>query len=386
MNIITIIPARGGSKAIPKKNLTPFAGKPLLHWSILQALQSKYVSQVYVSSDAQDILDAARSWNAIPILRPSEIATDSASSESALLHALDYVESTAGPVDLVVFLQATSPLRFPNDIDHAIDAFLAQDADSLFSMSVLDNCTIWKESNGVLSGATYDPENRLPRQASAKHLLENGSIYVFKPHILRTFNNRLGGKVITYPMQKWQSVDIDAPDDIPIAELFFNAYLKPHYAKGSTDVSLIVYDFDGVMTDNTVSLSQDGVESISVNRSDGLAIAQIKSLGIPQLIISSDANPVVQKRAQKLGIPAIHNCQDKRKALYDFCEQNKISLSQTAFVGNDINDIPALQAVGYPITPSDAYPQAKSLATLVTKAKGGQGVIREIYQTLFSKN
>ena len=145
-----------------------------------------------------------------------------------------------------------------------------------------------------------------------------------------------------------------------------------------SEIELVVYDFDGVMTDNRAIVLQDGTEGVFVNRSDGLGVERIRSLGISQLILSSEANPVVKARAQKLGLEAIGFCKDKKSALEDYCQENKYDLRKVIFVGNDVNDLEVMKIVGVPIAPGDAYPEILAVAKLVTSAKGGGGVIREL--------
>lgn len=209
MKIIAIIPARGGSKGIPKKNLIDFAGKPLLAWTIEQAITSKLISEVYVSSDSNKILSIARNYGVNSIFRPKELSNDNSSSESALLHAIDQIDDEP---DLVVFLQATSPLRKINDIDNAIKKLNEESSDSLLSL-IKNQEFIWKETNGVLSPLTYDLNNRCDHRSLKKLYYENGSIYIFKPDILRRYNNRLGGKLSSYYMESWQRADIDNVED-----------------------------------------------------------------------------------------------------------------------------------------------------------------------------
>lgn len=148
------------------------------------------------------------------------------------------------------------------------------------------------------------------------------------------------------------------------------------------EIKLIIYDFDGVFTDNRVMLRQDGTESVMVNRSDGLAVGIFKNLGIPQVILTTEKNPVVRARARKLGIPIKHSLSDKKAALVSLCRSRNVPLKNVMFVGNDINDVEAMKSVGYPVAPADAYPQAKKTAVLVTKAKGGYGVVRELVEIL----
>lgn len=144
------------------------------------------------------------------------------------------------------------------------------------------------------------------------------------------------------------------------------------------DIDLIVYDFDGVMTDNRVIVLQDGTEAVIVSRADGLGVDRIRQRGIHQLILSTETNPVVKARAGKLGLEVIGSCENKKNALENYCVQNKLNLAKVLYVGNDINDLEVMRIVGYPIAPADAHPDIVKLACLVTKSKGGEGVVREL--------
>lgn len=158
--------------------------------------------------------------------------------------------------------------------------------------------------------------------------------------------------------------------------------MKGTLIKKATDIELIAYDFDGVMTDNRAIALQDGTEAVFVNRSDGLGVERIRSLGIAQLILSSEANPVVKARAQKLGLEVIGFCKNKKNTLKNYCEQNNYDLEKVIFVGNDVNDLETMKIVGFPVAPADAYPDIIKTARLVTKAGGGQGVVRELSDIL----
>ena len=132
------------------------------------------------------------------------------------------------------------------------------------------------------------------------------------------------------------------------------------------------------MTDNTVFLDENGTESVKLNRSDGLGVSELKKMGYIQVIISTENNPVVTRRAEKLGIPCIQGINNKKNVLLDYCEKQEIQPELCAFVGNDINDLEVMQVVGYPICPADAHPKIKSISQTVLDTKGGNGVIREI--------
>ncbi|TAN45984.1 MAG: haloacid dehalogenase [Nitrospirae bacterium] len=144
------------------------------------------------------------------------------------------------------------------------------------------------------------------------------------------------------------------------------------------DIELIVYDFDGVMTDNKVVLREDGLESVIVNRSDGLAVEIIKKLGIRQLILSKEKNKVVVRRAKKLKIPVLWGVDNKKDILSRYCEKNSIALKDVAYIGNDINDVDVMNIVGYSFCPQDAYPEARTAAKFVIPVNGGDGVVRAL--------
>lgn len=218
-NIIAIIPARGGSKRIRKKNIIPVAGLPLVAHSILQARRSKFIKQVFVSTEDSEIAKVVKQYQAEVVERPLALANDKATSESVLLHVLDYLKKQGEPdPDLVVFLQATSPLRKADDIDRAIEKIIADEADSLFS-ACRDKGLFWRLKDGQINPINYDFKNRVREQDMGIQYRENGSIYVFKPAILRQYNNRLGGKIAVYEMSLFCSFQIDEPDDIKLIEL-----------------------------------------------------------------------------------------------------------------------------------------------------------------------
>ena len=148
------------------------------------------------------------------------------------------------------------------------------------------------------------------------------------------------------------------------------------------NIQLIAYDFDGVMTDNKVYVDQKGNEMVQVNRADGLGIAEIIKLGIKQIIISTESNPVVAVRAKKLDTPCLQGIENKKMALIDYCKENDIDLKNAAYVGNDINDKDAMEITGSKFCPADAHDYIKSISDKVLKTKGGHGVIREILDLL----
>lgn len=143
-------------------------------------------------------------------------------------------------------------------------------------------------------------------------------------------------------------------------------------------VRLVVFDFDGVFTDNTVYVSQDGTESVRCWRGDGLGLARVKEAGVETAVLSTETNPVVEARSRKLAIRCIQGCGDKLAALKTLAGQLHVALSDVAFIGNDINDLACLSAVGLPIVVQDAHPDVLDAAALRTSAPGGRGAVREV--------
>jgi N-acylneuraminate cytidylyltransferase len=223
MNVVCVIPARGGSKGLPNKNLKPLLDKPLIAHSIIHALESQSVSSVYVSSDCDDILSVSASFGAQVIKRPDEYATDFASSESALAHTLTVLGDRSEIPDYVVFLQCTSPIRRKIDIDEAINKIVREGGDSLLSV-ISSHTFLWTQTDTSAASINYDYVNRPRRQDMPAQYQENGSIYIFKPSILKKKGNRLGGKICMHVMEDSSRIDIDSAFDFFLAEQF----LKHH--------------------------------------------------------------------------------------------------------------------------------------------------------------
>jgi N-acylneuraminate cytidylyltransferase len=381
---LCIIPARGGSKGIPGKNIRMVGGKPLLAWSIEQARGTPRVSRVLVSTDSDKIAAVARDYGAEVVERPAEISGDTASSESSLAHALDYLKEKENlEADLAVFLQATSPLREADDIQKAIETLERENADSLFSACRSEGF-IWRvDKDGLPRSFTYDHKSRPRRQDAPEDLVENGSIYIFKPWVLRRYNNRLGGKVAVYRMPALKSFQIDEPEDLELMERLMvhrGASLPP--AGELRKVKLLALDFDGVLTDNRVLVSEDGKEAVLCNRSDSLGIGMLKEAGIQAVVISKEKNPVVAARCRKLGIECIQGCDEKLSVLQKLVESKGFKQDETAYVGNDVNDLECLQWAGVSVAVADSAPEVIATARFRTPRDGGCGAVRDVIDWL----
>jgi YrbI family 3-deoxy-D-manno-octulosonate 8-phosphate phosphatase len=381
MHILAIIPARGGSKGIPRKNVRLVGGIPLVAHSIRHAREASCVTRVVVSTDDAEIAAVSQEFGAEVVMRPATIAGDTASSESALLHVLETLAEGGYMPDLVVFLQATSPVRDPGDIDRAVATLLAEDADSLFSACRVEGF-VWRNEKGAISSFSYDYRNRARRQDAPEDLIENGSIYVFRPTLLRETGNRLGGRIAVLRQHPLDSFQVDEPQDLEVVERILS-FRQPPLAAPS-DLALLVLDFDGVLTDNAVWVDETGREAVRCSRSDGFGIGLARAAGIEVLILSKEQNPVVAARSRKLRIECVQGCDDKLSRLRQLVATRGLSPAQVGYVGNDVNDLECLRWVGFPVAVADAEPAVKSASRRITTRPGGHGAVREVIEWLLA--
>jgi len=225
--VIAIIPARGGSKRLPRKNVLPLAGKPLIVWSIEAALASNYIDKIIVSTDDAEIADISRTAGAsVPFMRPSELASDTASSADVVMHALDYLESQEDYYDYIVLLQPTSPLRTSADIDAALELCIEKNANSIISVCETDHSPLWENTlppDHSMVGFINENISKLRSQDLPTYYRINGAIYICKTENLlkkRTFF--INKNIFAYVMSKLNSVDIDDKIDFIIAETLIN--------------------------------------------------------------------------------------------------------------------------------------------------------------------
>lgn len=386
---IAIIPARGGSKGLPRKNILPVAGKPLVAWTIEAAKASRHIAQVYVSTDSVEIADVARRWGAEVIDRPTDISGDKASSEAAILHALDVLESRDIHPRLTVFLQCTSPLTETEDIDGVVEKLLSEGADSALSVAPFFHF-LWKPTPEGGVGINHDKRVRLRRQDMEPQFLENGAVYVFKTEGFRQSKHRFFGKTVLHALEAEKVLEIDDPVEMEIAEVRLRHRVRKNgIASLPEHPAALVFDFDGVFTDNRVIVDETGVESVVCDRGDGLGLGRLKAAGFPMLILSKERNPVVAARGAKVGIEVIQGIDEKLTTMLAWLARQGVDPRDAIYVGNDLNDVECLAAVGCGVAVADAYEPAKRAAKVVLMQAGGRGAIREIVdmvQTQLERN
>ncbi|KOV91713.1 transferase [Streptomyces sp. NRRL B-1140] len=386
--VLAVIPARGGSKGVPAKNLLPVGGVPLVARAVRECRSARLVTDVVVSTDDQAIAAAAREAGAEVVLRPAAIAGDTATSEAAVLHAMDAHEALHGaPVDVVLLVQCTSPFLVREDIDGVAGAIAENGADTAVTVAPFHGF-IWRDADteatsGEVSGGygvNHDKSFRPRRQDRPQDLLETGAAYAMDAAGFREHRHRFFGHTELVRTDPARVLEIDDPHDLARARALaplFDAN-RPGALPAADDIDAVVLDFDGTQTDDRVLVDSDGREFVSVHRGDGLGIAALRRSGLKMLILSTEQNPVVAARARKLKLPVLHGIDRKDLALKQWCEEQGIAPERVLYVGNDVNDLPCFALVGWPVAVASAHDVVRGAARAVTTVPGGDGAIREI--------
>ncbi|GAA3238795.1 N-acylneuraminate cytidylyltransferase [Actinocorallia longicatena] len=372
MRAVCVIPARGGSKGVPGKNLARVGGRPL----VVRAVQAAHgvVDEVVVSTDDPEIAAVARAAGARVVVRPDELSGDTATSESALLHALSQLDDQP---DVTVFVQCTSPFIAPADLAEAIRRVADDEADVVFS-ALESHEFQWALSDGQVFGVGHSAAFRPRRQDRAPHYRETGAFYVMRTAGLLEHGHRFFGRIAVQPVPESHAVEVDTALELDLVRAVSRIVDRPE----PLDVDALVTDFDGVHTDDRAQVTQDGHESVAVSREDGMGVALLKKAGVPVLILSTEVNPVVRARADKLGVPVLHGIADKAAVLEKWLHDAGWDPARVAYVGNDVNDLGCLALVGWPIAVPDAHPSVLAAARLVLSRPGGGGAVREVCELI----
>ena len=373
--VVAVIPARGGSKGVPRKNVRRVGGIPLVARTIAAARASASIDRVVVSTDDAEITAIAKEWGADVVTRPAALAGDEASSESALLHTLDVLGGTGVDASILVFLQPTSPFIDGRDLDAAIDLVRGGAHDSVFS-AIETYGFLWSDdSDGQARGVNHDARVRPRRQDREPHYLETGAFYVMDAAGFRAAGHRFFGRVGLVEVAERTAIEIDSEEQLALAQAI--AVALDHDVE-RVDAAAVVTDFDGVHTDDTALVDAGGREYVRVSRSDGMGVARLRDAGIPVLILSTETNPVVTARARKLRVDVRQGVDDKATALRAWVAEHGIPLSQVAYLGNDINDLGCLELVGWPIAVPGSDPLVLAAARVILKRAGGHGAVRDL--------
>lgn len=347
-----------------------FAGRPLLVHSIEQARLCRRVARIIVVSD-EGVLTRLAERAGAEVITAAGAADGNAAVDRAgqLLAAAE-----GGAGQLCVILDPSRPLRTPEMIEGALDHLTGRGGDSLLSVHESAERLWVEDASGFGRLEEDDPRPRGPRPA----LAENRAIVITSAAQLRDWAVPLGGRIVLHRIPRACALQLRDEDAWCAGEALRRRLWAGRSAARLAAVRLLVFDFDGVMTDNRVVVFEDGREGVLCSRGDGMGMDRLRASGLAVAVISKEGNPVVTARCRKLKIPCIQGVGDKLPVLRGIVADQGITLADVAYMGNDINDLECMQAVGLAIAPADAEPEILRIADLVTIAKGGFGAVREI--------
>jgi N-acylneuraminate cytidylyltransferase len=395
VEILAIIPARGGSKGVPRKNIKSLGGHPLIAYSIAAGLNSSQVNRVIVSTDDKEIAEIAKSYGAeVPFIRPADIAMDDTRDLPVFEHALDWLKKNENyQPDLIVQLRPTSPFRSLTMVDDAVSLLLDNPkATSVRGIvpSRQNPYKMWSIGEDGLMQPLIESEFtepfNMPRQELPPTYWQTGHIDVIRRETILG-GSMSGEKVLAYHIDPVFSIDLDNQLDWEQAELSIKSLRgQITHPSGQKDlperVSLLVLDFDGVLTDDRVYVNEKGEETVAAYRGDGMGISALRNRGVEIIILSREVNPVVKARGDKLDVPVYQGILKKGEALSEIMNERKVSANEVVYLGNDINDLPCFHLVGFAAVVADAHPVVKKEAHYVLSKKGGFGAVRELCDLL----
>jgi len=379
MKKIGFIPLRKNSKGIAGKNKRKMVGRPLFTWVLGEALQSG-LDAIYVYTDDDAIISFIEKeyhyTKRLKVLKRSDSsATDTATTESAMM---EFAEKIDFNFDVFCLLQATSPFTKAADIDACIQE-IKHGKDAVLTV-VNTHRFIWNANGTPIN---YVPLNRPRRQDFEGLLVENGAVYTCTKNVLQTYNNRLAGNIGIVKMPEDSLHEIDTETDWVVVENLLIERQKRH--KSPEKITHLVLDVDGVFTDGTISYTKDGEHTKNFDMRDGMGLEILRQFGVEIMVMTSEQSELVAKRMQKLQIPQVFlGVKDKYTLLLSLSKQQKFSLNNVAYVGDDVNDMTNICSVGWSFTPNNGMDEIKQVADVVLSKNSGAGAIREVCQ--FIKN
>ena len=389
-SVVALIPARGGSKSIPLKNIKDINGRPLIYWALDAAVQCGEIDAVYVSTDDESIKNCVGLYGSSKIRvidRPCDTATDTASTESVML---DFTNRFM--FDSIVLIQATSPLLSTKFLTEGINKHVEDGYTSVLSV-VRQKRFLWEYNESMAKPINYNPINRPRRQELEGYFVENGAFYITSREALIKSNCRISGRTAIVEMPENSYFEIDEPDDWIIVEQllkrkYFGMDCRKDFHNKLKKIKALFMDSDGVLTDGGMYYSENGDELKKFNTKDGMAIKLLNDTGIITGIITGETRQLVSDRSKKMLVTELFmGVEDKIRVIESLEAKYDIDKSEIAYIGDDINDLEVIKRVGLGIAVSDAMDCVRAAAYYITCAKGGQGAVREIAEMIIkSKN
>ena len=385
--LVAFIPLRGGSRSIPGKNIKPLGGQPLAYWALDACEGCSRIQKVFVATDDATISETIRRYpsNKVEVVsRSPETATDSASTESAML---EFAENVA--FEQMVLIQATSPLLTTADLNRGLDIVEQENLDTLLSGTMFKRF-VWDRVQGnTVQAKNYDPLHRPLRQQWDGQLLENGAFYVCSREGLLKHKSRLHGKIGFCEMDEESAYELDEVSDWTVIEEFLRRRgCRPLFSAELNKVQgikLFLTDVDGVLTDAGMYYSERGDELKKFNTRDGKAFELLRLAGIKIGIITAEDTEIVARRAKKLECDILHQgVKDKASVVQEVLNELGFGFEELAYVGDDLNDVDVLSRAGFSACPSDAEEPVKKVSDLICSRAGGRGVVREAAEIVLS--
>ena len=379
MKKIGFIPLRKGSKGIPGKNKRKMVGRPLFTWVLGAAFRSN-LDEVYVYTDDQSILDFINkeyhyTTKIKGLLRSDASATDTASTESAMLELAEKINYN---FEVFCLLQATSPFTTETDINACLQE-IENGKNSALTV-VNTHRFLWKDDGTALN---YDPFNRPRRQDFDGLLIENGAVYTCKKEVLQNNKNRLGDNIGIVKMPEDSLHEIDSETDWIVVEQLLIERQKR--LKTSKKITHLILDVDGVFTDGSITYTKDGEHTKRFDMRDGMGLEILRQFDVEVVIMTSEHSELVAKRMQKLQLEHVYlGVKDKFTLLNKLAKEFNVTLSNMAYVGDDVNDLANIVSVGWSLAPNNAMVEIKTNADVVLSKDSANGAIREACQ--FIKN
>jgi YrbI family 3-deoxy-D-manno-octulosonate 8-phosphate phosphatase len=397
--VLAIVPARGGSKSIPHKNIRSFAGHPLIAYSIAAGLQAKSVTRTIVSTDDEQIAEVAKKFGAeVPFMRPARFSQDATLDLPVFQHALSWLAKNEDyHPDVLVQLRPTSPVRPQNCVDEAVKILLAHPGtDSVRGvvMAGQNPFKMWRiqpdGSMKPLIKVKGVPEAfNVPRQELPDVYWQTGHIDAIRPSAILKKNSMSGSNIRPLVMNPLYTVDIDTLLDWENAERLVKYGNLDMVMPGRTrrplpdKVEMLIMDFDGVLTDDRVWVDESGHEMIAARRGDALGLRILRErTGLKVYVLSREANPVVAARCSKMNIPYRQGVMDKKSMLLELLKLESVDPAHAIYIGNDIVDLPCFPIVACAIAPADSHPNVLAQADLILDKNGGEGAVRELTDRL----
>lgn len=381
--IIAFIPVRGGSKSIPLKNIKPFCGKPLVCWNIEALELCEKVDEIIVATDSDKIEETVTSqpYKKTKVYRRSaENACDTASTESVMLEYIHYAQLPDD--DIFMLVQATSPLTETVHFTEALDQYGKGEYNSILTC-VRNYRFFWHEDGTSIN---YDYKNRPRRQNFSGMLMENGAFYINKVRNILESGNRLSGHIGIYEMPEYTATEIDEPDDWIVLENLMRKHVLSKRKGRNPQIKLFLCDVDGTLTDGGMYYSESGDELKKFNTRDGMGFQLLRETGIKIGIITSENTKIVENRAKKLKVDFLYQSKrngGKLAVAKEICDLLDITLDEVAYIGDDVNCIELLKAVGLKGCPADACEEVKAIVDIHVMTKnGGDGCVREFIDIL----